>query len=124
MSDFLQIAIALLWIVLVAFMIFISVNFFKKVVQNRTYSLRPLFKDFRQKMWMTACLGILFLGLYLGFVLLSSQMDPERKMELFLLAYKHPLKFVYLGLIFFIGISVSIILARTIIKYLYHLKNK
>lgn len=112
------------WLILLAWLTYYSVHFFVKNISPRKSSLRFLFAGFRQKMWMTVGLGIIFFGLYALLVwLASSFFNFTNKQQIFLLMYRHPVKFIYLGLLIFVTISVSIYLARILIKHLYNSKQ-
>lgn len=85
---------------------------------GREISIRSLFLNFRQKMWMTIGLGVLFFGFYSLLIYAFSFMDnPTVRLNFFFAAYKNPIIFIYLGLLTFASISVSIYLARMAIKY-------
>lgn len=95
------------------------------LLTNKTVSALSLFKDFKQKMWMTAGLGILFFGLYFLVVYTTSLfINSENRLNIFLLIYKNPIPFIYLGLVIFVCISSSIYLVRMIIKHLYNTRKR
>lgn len=117
--------VAIVWIVLTVWLTYFSAKYFMKLMKNKAYSPRPLFKNFGQKMWMTVWLGCLFFGFYYVLVLLLSKvMDPSVKLDIFFLVYRHPVEFIYLGLIIFACMTVSIYIVRTIIIHLYNIRNK
>ena len=91
---------------------------------SRGWSFKVLFKDFNRKMWMTVSLGGLFFGLYLLIVGLIVYFVRQGKTDLFSLAYQHPIEFVYGGLWLFAFLSLSIYLARMVIKYFYLTRGK
>lgn len=102
-----------------------SVLFVRKLFRYEGLSFRFLFKDFRQKMWMTIGLGVIFFGFYLVIVIVSSRLSHSGAwVDLFFLVYKDPLEFIYWGLFTFAGISLLIYLARMVVKYLFIKKGK
>lgn len=93
------------------------------LVMQKEVSMHSLFKNFGQKMWMTTGLGLLFFGIYLLIVYFLSRVDdPSVRLNFFLMVYRNPIPFIYLGLLFFACVSVGIILVRMVIKYLYNRK--
>lgn len=111
--------LALIW------MTYISLQYMIHLIKGKKYSPRPLFRDFRQKMWMTVGLGVPFFGFYLALVLFgSSLIDSQTGQQLFLLFYKHPTEFIYLGLFIFACLSLSVYFVRMFIKYFYLNKSK
>jgi len=116
--------IGILFIVLLAGMIlFCAATFLVERFTKKKISLRFLFKDFRQKMWMTVGLGILFSCLYFLIIFtLFWIKDSQVQQNLFSLLYRYPERFIYLGLLFFSCITVGIYLARMVIKHLYNRK--
>lgn len=86
---------------------------------SKNWSFKYLFKDFKRKMWMTISLGGLFLFLYLLLIGISFYIIKQAKIDLFSLFYHYPIDFIYGGLALFAFISLSIYLARMIIKYVY-----
>lgn len=96
-----------------------------ELTMKKKVSFSALFKNFNQKIWMTGGLGILFFGLY--FLLISAFSffnDPTLRLNFFHFAYRHPVTFVYAGLMTFICVSISIYLARSAIAYLYNKKKR
>jgi hypothetical protein len=97
-----------------------SLCFFLRLVNNKRSYIRPLTKDFREKMWMTIGLGSVFFGLYLLVVFgAASLIDLQNGLDLFYLSYAHPTEFIYLGMFAFATLSLAIYLVRMLIKYLY-----
>lgn len=95
------------------------------LIKNRKISLRPAFKGFREKIWMTIGLGIVFFGFYFGLVILSSKLlTAESRQDFFRQVYTHPIEFIYLGLFIFASITLSIYLVRMLIKYLFITKSR
>ena len=83
--------------------------------------VKTIFNGFRQKMWMTAGLGIVFFSVYLLIVLCGSYFkDPSARLDFFFLVYQHPVSFIYLGLLIFACMTSGIYLVRMIIKYIYN----
>jgi hypothetical protein len=119
-------ALALFFLILLTgLMLFHIAMRFAEWIMNEKFSIHSIFKDFRQKMWMTVGLGTLFLSLYLIVVLLgSSVVDSQVRLNFFFLVYRHPVAFIYLGLLIFACISISIYIARLAIKYFYNTRNK
>jgi hypothetical protein len=100
----------------------LAVYAFKRL--SRGWSLKLLFKDFNRKMWMTICLGSLFFGIYLLIVSLGIYFVHEWGTDLFFIMYHHPIPFIYGALCLFACASLSIYLARMLIKYLYLTRGK
>lgn len=90
----------------------------------RGWSFKILFKDFNRKLWMTTCLGILFLALYCLLIGWGFLLVHHWKVDLFSLVYQHPTKFVYGGLWLFALLSLTIYFARMLIKYFYLTRGK
>jgi hypothetical protein len=91
---------------------------------SRGWNLKVLFKDFNRKIWMTVCLGGIFFFLYLLTVGLSFYFVHLWGIEIFFIAYHHPIELVYSGLCLFAFLSLSIYFARMLIKYLYLTRGK
>ncbi len=91
---------------------------------KRGWSFKLLFKDFNRKIWMTLCLGSLFFGLYLLTVGIGIYAARQWGTDLFFLAYRHPVEFLYGGLWLFACASLSIYLVRMLIKYFYLTRGK
>ncbi len=88
------------------------------------WSFKILFKDFNRKMWMTISLGIIFFSLYLLFVFFGAYLVNQWGIEIFFLLYNHPIEGVYGGLWLFVCLSLSIYLARMLVKYFYLTRGK
>lgn len=83
----------------------------------RGCSFRRLVYGFREKMWMTIGLGVTFFGLYFVLIYYGTRLvNSSKKLDLFFLAYKNPVPFIYLGLGIFAMLSLSIYAVRVIIK--------
>jgi hypothetical protein len=91
---------------------------------SRGWSFQLLFKDFNRKIWMTLCLGVFFFGLFLVTVSLGTYAFPKWGPILLLLAYRNPVRYVYGALCLFAFLSLSIYLARMVIKYFYLTRGK
>ena len=85
---------------------------------------QTLWKDYNRKMAMTFCLGFFFFGLYLLVVFSSAYFIESWKNDLFFLAYRNPIPFIYGGLFLFALLSLSIYLIRMVIKYFYLTRGK
>lgn len=96
---------------------------FKRLRRGRSLE-DVLFKDFKRKIWMTISLGGVFFTLYFFSVSLSTYLPKQWKMDVFLLLYRHPVKFIYGGLCLFAVLSLSIYLTRLIVKYFYLTRGK
>lgn len=118
-SILVQIFIVVAWILLIAIILIYSFRHFSITLKTIAISIRGLFKGFRQKMWMTVGIGSIFALLYLGIVLLGSYLiDPKTRLNVFYLLYKHPIDFIYLGLLVFASITLCIYFTRMLIIYL------
>jgi hypothetical protein len=119
-------AIAIFLGILVAgLMLFYSAMFLAEMLMHKKISVRSIFKNFRQKMWMTTGLGFLFFGFYVFLVFLGAYITRMiGHIHLFNLLHKHPVAFIYIGLLTFALISVSIYLARIVIKYVYNSRRR
>lgn len=110
--------------ILAGLILFNTAMYFTETIMRKKYSTRSIFIGFRQKIWMTTGLGIVFFGLYFLIVTIGSFLDPETRLNLFFLVYQNPVAFIYLGLLTFICISISILMVRHIIKFLYNARSK
>jgi hypothetical protein len=121
-SQWIGILISLFVLIL---MTYTSMRYFIFLIKGKKYRLSPLLKGFKEKIWMTVGLGVLFFGLYLGVVFFTSRViDQEIAQQLFELSYQHPLEFIYLGLFIFATFSLLIYLVRMFIKYFYLTRSK
>lgn len=105
-----------------ALVVFLAAYAFRRL--GRGWSFQLLFKDFNRKMCMTLSLGGLFFSLYLLFVGLGTFLVHHSQIDLFSLLHRHFVEFVYGGLWLFALLSLSIYLARMVIKYFYLTKGK
>jgi hypothetical protein len=88
---------------------------------HKRVSVRSLFIGLKPKLWMTAGLGVFFIFLYAGIVLIVSRwFDAEKRLELFQLAYRYPIEFIYGGLVLFVLFSLSVLAVRSLIKRIYN----
>lgn len=93
-------------------------------IMGRRIPVNVIFKDMKKKMWMTVGLGAVFFGSYLLIVCIAgSLIRSETRLDLFFLLHKHTISFIYLGLLTFAVISISIYMVRLWIKYLYNKKK-
>lgn len=112
-------------IMLGGFLLFLIALNLTEHTMKKKIQLRSIFRGFGQKMWMTVGLGTLFFGLYFVIVLVGSFInDPEVRLNLFFLIYKHPIPFIYLGLLLFASISTGIYFVRMLIKHIYNTRRK
>ena len=100
---------------------FMSYLFFKHI---SSHSFKFVFKDLKRKLCMTFGLGIVFFGFYASMVWLSSRWIEPWKSDVFLLMYRYPKEFIYLGLGLFALCSLFIYLLRMVIKYVYLTRGK
>lgn len=119
----LQALILTFGIIAIGFIILYNVIQLTQIVTGKKISIRSLFFNFKQKMWMTAGLGFTFFILFLLFVFLSSKLLDER-LNFFLQVYQNPIAYVYIGLSIFISVSISIYFVRMLIIYLFHSKKR
>jgi hypothetical protein len=123
--DTLQACLITIAVLIIGFLLLYNIILFSEIYTKKRYSIRSMFLNFKQKMWMTICLGILFFGLYLSLVYLGSvKLDSRLKLELFFNAYNNPWDYVYYGLLTFVSLSISIYIVRRGIIYLYNKKNR
>lgn len=109
---------------LIGLVMFCAALYLAEKVMGRKVALGFIFKEFRQKMWMTAGLGCVFFGLYLLTATLGYYYnDPAARLGIFFAVYENPSTFIYFGLITFAAVSTSIYAVRLIIKRLYNSTN-
>lgn len=120
-----QLLIIITWIILISIIIIYSFRHFKIIKKTITFSIRNLFKDFKQKMWMTVGIGIVFASLFLAVVLGGTYfINSNTRTQIFTLLYKHPRDFIYIGLLLFAVVTLGIYVVRRVIIYLYTLYHK
>lgn len=123
--DWIHIVGLLVWLALMGWLTWFCLRHLTGVTSNLKESIRALFKDFRQKMWMTVGLGLLFFCVYILLVYIGSfVITSKTRLDFFFLLYRHPIDFIYLGLLAFACTSLCIYIARMVIKYLYNTRNK
>ena len=83
------------------------------------WSFKVLFRDLKSKIYMTVSLGFIFLCVYLTLVAIAMLLTRVWGADLVELAHAHKVEMVYAGLSLFVLISISIIIARMVIKYFY-----
>ncbi len=120
----LHIVVITAFILAIGFALFRLAMLFAKRTMRKKVSVRSLFKDFHQKMYMTAGLGGFFFSLYFFLVWIAALwIDPKTRLEYFSLVLQHPVEFIYLGLTTFATLSITIYMIRMVIKYRYNSKN-
>lgn len=88
---------------------------------KRKMRVRSLTKNFYQKVYMTAGLGMFFCGFYLSVVwILSKWVQMKGRLSCFLFLQEHLVGCIYFGLAFFVAISLTILLIRSFIKARYN----
>lgn len=97
--------------------IFFIIYLYQKM--GKAWSFYILFKDFKRKFAMTIGLSILFFCFYFGMVGLIFYLVHFLQVDLFLMAYRNPIRAIYAGLWLFVSFSFCIYFARMVIKYLY-----
>ncbi len=114
-----------LGLLVIGWLTWFSCKYVIYLIKNHKISLRPTFRGFREKIWMTIGLGIVFFGFYFAIVLLSSKLiTPATGESFFNLVKNHPIDFIYFGLFIVASITLSIYLVRMVIKYLFITKSK
>lgn len=92
---------------------------------SKKIELRSVLNGFKQKIWMTLGLGIVFFGFYfLSIYAWSFFIHTTTHPDLFILLYHYPIYFIYLGLLIFASLSTAIYLIRLIIISIYHRKTR
>lgn len=120
----LDVLLILLAVLLVGWALFCVCLYFTEKVTKRKVALNSIFKEFRQKMWMTVGLGVVFFGLYLSVAFLGSSFnDPKARLKFFFMIYENPTLFIYVGLLIFASVSIAIYLVRMVIKHLYNTRR-
>lgn len=123
--ETLKILLIVLAFLLIGIVLFYSSLYIAEKGMKKKVAVNAIFKEFRQKMWMTLGLGIVFFGFYLLLVVFGSYYkDPSSRLNFFFFVYEHPVLFIYLGLFVFALISASIYAVRVVIKHLYNTKRK
>lgn len=119
--ELMTVGLIILGILLVGLILFYMALLIARWGMKRPIHLSIIFRGFGQKMWMTTGLGMVFFSVYLAIAMMASHFqDTQMRLDLFLLAYEHPIVLLYLGLLAFACISTSIYLVRLLIKYFYN----
>lgn len=112
---------------LVAATAFLHLIKLKQKLKSVSHLWALVVRDFRQKIWMTAGLGLLFICLFLaalagGETVLRAILIPEKGVSFSV----HLVNLVYAGLFIFALLSLLIYLVRMGVKYLYrkHLNKR
>src|SRR5437764_747748 len=125
MDSFFFIITGMLGLLVIGWLTWFSAKYFIYLIKNNKISLQPAFRGFKEKIWMTIGLGIVFFGFYLAIVLLTSKLiTPKSGETFFYLVKTHPIEFIYLGLFIFTTATLSIYLVRMVIKYLFITKSR
>jgi hypothetical protein len=112
-------------ILLVGFGLFYLALKLAEKAMNRRVNVGVILRDFKKKMWMTVGLGALFFGSYLLLVFIASLLiNSKTRLDIFFFLHEHAIASIYLGLLIFATISVSIYLVRLWIKYLYNKRHR
>lgn len=120
-----RVVISLISVILIGYIFFRLALYAAQIVLRKPIFIRAICKDFRQKIWMTLGIGIIFFVIYLliafGLYMIDSH---EYRLKIFFAMYRHPTEFVYLGLFVFAITSATIYCARRYIIYFYKSRNK
>jgi hypothetical protein len=101
-----------------------SFRHLKFMIKEKKISLKPAFRGFREKIWMTFGLGVTFFGFYFILIYISSKLlTSQIGHNFFHLVYTYPTEFIYLGLFIFAIFTLSIYLVRMFIKYIFLSKS-
>ncbi|MFT5317873.1 MAG: hypothetical protein ACI8RA_001131 [Chlamydiales bacterium] len=93
---------------------------FITILKTRGCSPRILFRNFNEKIWMTALLGVFFALVFLSFSLFTHYfLDKSIIKEYFYFGLKNPGLFFFWAAAIFGLNSLFIILVRTILKFIY-----
>jgi hypothetical protein len=123
--EHLTVVIGISTILLLGLLLFqLSLHLAKRRMAKKV-SVRSLFLNFHQKIYMTAGLGIFFFSLYFCSVpLLSLWIESKGRVHCFNFLLNHLVEFIYLGLICFTFITISIYLVRMAIKSRYNSRRR
>jgi hypothetical protein len=119
-----QVILTITCFLIIGWIGFYIAMYFAQIILKRKFTIRTVFNNFGQKMWMTAGLGIIFSSLYLFIVFFGAQIDPQKKLALFFKAYENPIHYIYLGLLIFACLTLTTYIARVIIIFLYNTRKK
>lgn len=119
-KDSFQIIFAVLLLIFV--LLVCGIGFY--IIKRKGNPLPKLFHEFDKKIWMTLGLGIIFFGFYFVLVMgLSWMLSSDRSQKIFSFFRHYTIESIYIGLFIFAFITLSIYLARMLIKYLYSKHN-
>jgi hypothetical protein len=103
----------------------LTVFIFYAFTRGRKNVFRPLYREFKRKIWMTCSLGLIFFFLYFFIVWIGAYFaEQTEKSSLFFLFYEHPIEWIYIGLSIFACFSLMIYFVRMLVKYVYTLYGK
>jgi len=92
--------------------------------RGRPLSYRTIFAGLKQKLVMTASLGLFFIALYMLVVTCAAYfLGANEKHKLFEYAREHSIACIYGGLALFVTISIVILGIRKIIKNIYNAQS-
>ncbi|KIC76994.1 hypothetical protein DB41_DN00150 [Neochlamydia sp. TUME1] len=110
------------FLLLLFFLGFLSLTFLLGVYIIKQWGspIPRLCHEFDKKIWMTLGLGIIFFGFYFIFItFLGWSLKGQSLRKVFIFLYNHTASCIYIGLSIFSFFSLSIYLARILIKHLY-----
>lgn len=110
--------------IILGFIFIIILILFAFKYLGRGWSIHQLFKDFNRKICMTVSLGVLFFSIYFLAVWIGSYFVLKWRSDILFFVYQNPLPFIYGGLSLFAALSLTIYLARMIVKYFYLTRGK
>ncbi len=120
MATFQMILIVLIFLIAGGIGLMLSIQC-AQYFMGRPISIRKIFDGLKAKIWMTAGVGFFFFIFYATLVLIGTNfINSEMRMKLFYWMRNDPILFVYLGLVLFVTISLSILVVRSIIKRIYN----
>lgn len=123
--EILRVVSTVLIVLLSGLVLFYLALYLSEKGMRQKVRVHSIFKGFRQKIWMTTGLGVVFSSLYFLAILMGSYFDDQTsRLEFFFLVYNRPVVFIYLGLLAFAFISITIYLVRLVIKHLYNTRSK
>ena len=117
-----SIGISLTFLSMILVILFLGCYTFYRLKGAWTY--KTLFRDFKRKMCMTIGLGLTFSCVYILIVALCMLLTHQWKAELISFISLHRVECIYAALGLFILMSLSVYLARMIVKYLYLTRGK
>lgn len=115
--------IIFLVLLLILVLLLFSIGFM--IIKRFGSPFPKLFYEFDKKIWMTLGLGLIFFGLYFFSVTaLSWMLNTQTSQIIFSFFRSYTIESIYLGLLIFALITLSIYFARLFIKYLYKNRRK